>query len=94
MELCFYVSHTLFFEINFLYFYSPFSLADFVKFFRSGDHKFHQEQKIKYSRVDAPNTHVGQETSEMIVEGKNYSDSAFSINIMCPGNIELNTNIV
>ncbi|KAF3431050.1 hypothetical protein FNV43_RR25780 [Rhamnella rubrinervis] len=51
----------------------------------NGDHKFYQEQKIKYSQVDAPNTHVGQETSEMIVEEeKNYSDSAFSINIMCP----------
>lgn len=44
---------------------------------------------MKYSRVDAPITHVGQETSDMIVEEeKNYSESTISINIMCPGNID------
>ncbi|XP_015869526.1 uncharacterized protein LOC107406835 isoform X1 [Ziziphus jujuba] len=58
--------------------------VDFVKFFRSGDH-FHQDHEKKYSRIDAPKTHVGEETSDMIVEDeKNYNESAFSINIMCP----------
>lgn len=65
-----------------------FSVVDFVKFFRSGDH-FHQDHEKKYSRIDAPKTHVGEETSDMIVEDeKNYNESAFSINIMCPGNID------
>ncbi|CAN6676384.1 unnamed protein product [Malus baccata var. baccata] len=60
--------------------------VDFVNFFRNGDHNFHQDCEIMYSRVDVLNDHVVQETSESIVRGeRSYCENSFSsVNITYP----------
>ncbi|RXH72297.1 hypothetical protein DVH24_033835 [Malus domestica] len=60
--------------------------VDFVNFYRNGDHNFHQDCEIMYSRVDVLNGHVVQETSESIVRGeRSYCENSFSsVNITYP----------
>ncbi|KAM0984382.1 hypothetical protein ACFX14_011940 [Malus domestica] len=60
--------------------------VDFVKFFRNGDHSYHQDCEIMYSRVDVLNGHVVQETSEsMVRDERSYCENTFSsVNITCP----------
>ncbi|KAJ4710848.1 CTD small phosphatase-like protein 2 [Melia azedarach] len=60
-------------------------VVDFVKFFRSGDQKFHEESGMEYSQIDILDSHVTRETSESTFGGKkNYSEGTLtSINAMC-----------
>ena len=83
-ELC--VHYTL---LTFI-FYFP-SLVDFVKYFRSGDQKYHQDCEIEYSQDNVLNVHIGQEISEPIVgEEKNYTENAVTL-VTFPDDMDIDT---
>ena len=78
----------LLYIINFFFF--PF-LVDFVKYFGSGDQKYHQDREIEYSQDNVLNVHLGQEISEPIVgEEKNYTDNAVT-SVTFPDDMDIDT---
>ena len=71
-------------------FFFPF-LVDFVKYFGSGDQKYHQDREIEYSQDNVLNVHLGQEISEPIVgEEKNYTDNAVT-SVTFPDDMDIDT---
>ncbi|KAK7838482.1 ctd small phosphatase-like protein 2 [Quercus suber] len=64
---------------------------DFVKYFGSGDQKYHQDHEIEYSQDNVLNVHIGQEISKPIVgEGKNYTDNAVT-SVTFPDDMDIDT---
>lgn len=70
-------------------------LVDFIKLFRSGDQKLHQDSRIDYSRVDMQNGYVTQENFDTTFgEEKKCSESTLtSMNVACDSDVEVDTNL-
>ena len=62
-----------------------------MKYFGSGDQKYHQDREIEYSQDNVLNVHIGQEISEPIVgEEKNYTDNAVT-SVTFPDDMDIDT---
>ena len=71
-------------------FFSPF-LVDFVKYFGSGDQKYHQDHEMEYSQDNVLNVHIGQEISGPIVgEEKNYTENVVT-SVTFPDDMDIDT---
>ncbi|KAF3967107.1 hypothetical protein CMV_008862 [Castanea mollissima] len=65
--------------------------VDFVKYFGSGDQKYHHDHEIEYSQDNVLNVHIGQEISEPIVgEEKNYTENAVT-SVTFPDDMDIDT---
>uniref|UniRef100_A0A2N9HEU4 FCP1 homology domain-containing protein n=1 Tax=Fagus sylvatica TaxID=28930 RepID=A0A2N9HEU4_FAGSY len=65
--------------------------VDFVKYFGSGDEKYHQNHEMEYSQADVLTVHIGREISESVVgEEKNYTENAVT-SVTFPDDMEIDT---
>ena len=62
-----------------------------MKYFGSGDQKYHQDHEMEYSQDNVLNVHIGQEISEPIVgEEKNYTENAVT-SVTFPDDMDIDT---
>jgi CTD small phosphatase-like protein 2 len=62
-----------------------------VKYFGSGDEKYHQNHEMEYSQADVLTVHIGREISESVVgEEKNYTENAVT-SVTFPDDMEIDT---
>jgi CTD small phosphatase-like protein 2 len=62
-----------------------------VKYFGSGDEKYHQNHEMEYSQADVLTVHIGRDISESVVgEEKNYTENAVT-SVTFPDDMEIDT---
>ncbi len=62
-----------------------------MKYFGSGDEKYHQNHEMEYSQADVLTVHIGREISESVVgEEKNYTENAVT-SVTFPDDMEIDT---
>lgn len=68
--------------------------ADFIKIFRNGDQKFHQDCEVEYTHVDTLNCHFIKRNSESIYRDENINENTITtVNTTCHGNMEVDKNM-